>query len=127
KNIEVLLAFRAPAASRINWVGSSANDQMFFAGSPRYRVTLNGGLGNDLFSTFDSDFGGGNLPLEGVGGLIIGGADFDAITIDDTASSGALDYQLGGSSGTFNAFDFAFQAAGQAQVMTFTSDIESMQ
>ena len=127
KNNEELLAFDAPAASRINWVGSSDNDQMFFAGAPGNRVTLNGGLGNDLFSTFDSDFGGGNLPLEGVGGLIIGGTGFDAITIDDTAAAGALDYALGGSSSTFNAFDFVFQANGQSQAITFTSDIESMQ
>ncbi len=127
KNGQELLAFDAPAASRINWVGSSANDQMFFAGAPGNRVTLNGGAGNDLFSTFDSDFGGGNLPLEGVGGLIIGGTGFDAITIDDTAGTGSLQYQLGGSSSVFNAFDFVFQANGQSQAITFTSDIDSIQ
>jgi hypothetical protein len=127
KDDRELLAFDAPAASRVNWVGSSDNDQMFFAGAPGNRVTLNGGAGNDLFSTYDLDFRGGNLPLEGVGGLIIGGTGFDDISIDDTAASGALEYTLGGSSGTFNAFDFAFQANGLSQAITFTSDIECMQ
>src|SRR5205814_7002108 len=81
KNGRELLRYNPVNASRIFLAGSSDNDAFFFGGAPGTRVTLNGGAGSDLFSTFDEDLGGGNLSLEGMNATIIGGTDFDAFTV----------------------------------------------